>query len=81
MKLIILSLILDHSVHAPSTNDDPWVIEFPAHAGYQIKANAGVFNLYRDTECKDRVDYPYIKLEDFVQDMNSMCGMISDGPL
>lgn len=71
----------DHSVHAPSTSNDPWTLEFPGTAGFHIKAVDGVFNLYRDEEFKDKVAYPYLHLEDFVQDMNSICAMMADGPL
>ncbi|XP_031627913.1 AMP deaminase 2 isoform X3 [Contarinia nasturtii] len=71
----------DHSVHAPSTTKNPWSIEFPGNAGYHIKAVDGVFNLFRDAECSDNVNFPYLKLDDFVQDMNSICAMMADGPL
>lgn len=72
---------LDHSVHAPSFTNDPWKIDFPESAGYTIKAVNGVFNLFRDAECTDNVNYPYLKLDDFVSDMHAMCSMIADGPL
>lgn len=71
----------DHSVHAPSTNNDPWNLVFPDCAGYHIKAVNGVFNVFRDAEFKDRVNFPTLGLADFVQDMNSICGMMADGPL
>lgn len=56
-------------------------MDFPGSAGYTIKAVDGVFNLFRDAECTDNLNYPYIKLENFVQDMQFMCSMIADGPL
>lgn len=71
----------DHSVHAPSTTNDPWNIEFPKSGGFHIKAIDGVFNLFRDAECIDNVNYPYLNLDDFVQDMNAICAMMADGPL
>lgn len=79
--LFSLLRFTDHSVHAPSTTNDPWTIEFPDNAGYEIKAVDGVFNLFRDTECTDNVNFQYLNLEDFVQDMNSICAMMADGPL
>ncbi|XP_055298270.1 AMP deaminase 2 isoform X3 [Sitodiplosis mosellana] len=71
----------DHSVHAPSNTNDPWSVDFPESPGYHIKAEGGVFNLFRDAEHKDKVNYQYLKLEDFVQDMNTICAMMADGPL
>lgn len=68
-------------MHAPSSGNDPWDIEFPGSAGYHIKPYHGVFNLYRDAEHTDNVGFPYLKLDDFVQDMNSICAMMADGPL
>lgn len=73
--------ISDHSVHAPSTTKDPWNVVFPENAGFHIKAVGGVFNLFRDAECNDNVNYPYLKLDAFVQDMNAICAMMADGPL
>lgn len=73
--------LIDHSVHAPQTNTDPWEIEFPENPGYHIKAVDGVFNLFRDAEHKDNLNYPYLRLADFVQDMQTMCAMMADGPL
>lgn len=71
----------DYSVHAPTSTDDPWAIDFPPDLGYTLKAERGVFNVYRDAECTDSLNYPYCKLEEFVQDMQVMCTMIADGPL
>lgn len=71
----------DYSVHAPTSTDDPWAIEFPPNLNYHLKAVRGVFNVFRDEECTDNLNYPYCKLEEFVQDMQVMCTMIADGPL
>lgn len=71
---------VDHSVHASYTTD-PWNIEFPPDKGYTIKPVDGVFNLFRDSECTDNLNYPYLKMDDFVQDMQTMCTMMADGPL
>lgn len=48
---------------------------------YTIKSVNGTFEVFRDVECKDKLDYPTPKLSDFVQDMQTMCSMIADGPL
>ncbi|XP_037025853.1 AMP deaminase 2 isoform X3 [Bradysia coprophila] len=71
----------DYSVHAPSNIHDPWNIEFPPSMGYTIKAVDGVFNVFKDEQCTENVNYPYCKLDTFVTDMQTMCAMIADGPL
>lgn len=74
--------ILDHIVHPPFKDDkDPWECPMPDAKNYKIKSDSGVFNLYRDEECKDRVPYEYITLSQYIQDKNVMCTMIADGPL
>lgn len=75
------SIFADHSVHAPSYTTDPWNIDFPPDTGYTIKSVDGVFNLFRDSKCTDNLNYPYLKMDDFVQDMQTMCTMMADGPL
>ncbi|XP_059609601.1 AMP deaminase 2 isoform X2 [Phlebotomus argentipes] len=70
----------DHPVHAMPASD-PWAIETPPAKGYTIKAVNGVFNLFRDPECTQNLDYPYPKLQQYIQDMQTMCAMIADGPL
>lgn len=74
-------MLADYSVHAPTSTTDPWDIEFSPDMGFTIRAVNGVFNLYRDAECTDNVNYPYCKLDEFIQDMQIMCAMIADGPL
>ncbi|CAG9565750.1 unnamed protein product [Danaus chrysippus] len=75
--------IADHMVHPPfKANKDPWEGPTPAAKDYTIKADDGVFNLYRKTEAgEERVPYEYVKLQQFIQDKNTMCTMIADGPL
>ncbi|XP_055684609.1 AMP deaminase 2 isoform X2 [Lutzomyia longipalpis] len=72
--------LTDHPVHAMPSSD-PWAIETPPSKGYTIKAVNGVFNCFRDAECTQNLDYPYPKLPQFIQDMQTMCAMIADGPL
>lgn len=70
-------------VHPPfKANKDPWEGPTPSAKDYTIKADDGVFNLYRQTEAgEERVPYEYVKLPQFIQDKNTMCTMIADGPL
>ncbi|KAJ0173439.1 hypothetical protein K1T71_010588 [Dendrolimus kikuchii] len=78
------SHIADHIVHPPfRANKDPWECHNPSPKGYAIKFERGIFNLYRKGETgeEERVPYEYIKLAQYIQDMNTMCSMIADGPL
>lgn len=68
-------------MHAPSTTHEAWKIDFPEPAGYHIKAQNGVFNVYRDAEHTNSVGYQYLKLENFIHDVNIICAMMADGPL
>lgn len=77
-------LILDHMVHPPfKDGKDPWEGPTPPPKGYTIKVDQGVFNLYKKGEDgkETRVPYEYNNLQQYIQDMNIMCSMISDGPL
>ncbi|CAG4956920.1 unnamed protein product [Colias eurytheme] len=74
--------IADHIVHPPfKIGRDPWECPMPEPKGYHIKPHEGVYNLYRDEACTDRVPYEYITLSQYIQDKNTMCTMIADGPL
>ncbi|XP_041969416.1 AMP deaminase 2 isoform X6 [Aricia agestis] len=76
--------IADHIVHPPfKDNKDPWEGPTPEAKGYMIRADEGVFNLYRAGAegREERVPYPYVTLQQYIQDMNTMCNMIADGPL
>ncbi|XP_068619302.1 AMP deaminase 2-like isoform X3 [Battus philenor] len=76
------SHIADHIVHPPFRNKDPWECPMPDAKGYSIKSDRGVFNLYREEEGEvRRVPYEYNTLTQYIQDMNTMCNMIADGPL
>ncbi|XP_072929630.1 AMP deaminase 2-like isoform X2 [Epargyreus clarus] len=70
--------IADHIVHPPFRDKDPWEGPTPGAAGCSIRSDAGVFNLYRDGQ---RLPYDYITLQQYIQDKNTMCSMIADGPL
>ncbi|CAH2244864.1 AMP deaminase 2-like isoform X2 [Pararge aegeria] len=76
------SHIADHIVHPPFKDKDPWECPMPEPKNYTIKSDRGVFNLYRSTEQgEERVPYEYVNLSQYIQDMNTMCTMIADGPL
>ncbi|KAG5684195.1 hypothetical protein PVAND_013434 [Polypedilum vanderplanki] len=72
--------IAEHPVNAPP-HDSPWDVEFLEDLDCTLKAENGIYQVYRDAECKDIYDYPCPKLSEFIQDMQTMCTMIADGPL
>lgn len=44
----------------------------------------GVVHVYKnqeDVDAEKPLDFPYINLTQFVNDLNLMCAMIADGPL
>ncbi|XP_053689453.1 AMP deaminase 2 isoform X2 [Sabethes cyaneus] len=74
--------IADHPVNPPQSTQSPWLIEFPEDCHYTIRANNGVFEVFRDgEESTEPFPFEYTKLPEFVQDMQMMCSMIADGPL
>ncbi|XP_021695155.1 AMP deaminase 2 isoform X3 [Aedes aegypti] len=73
--------IADHPVNPPQSTQSPWLIEFPEDCNYDIRSNAGVFEVFSSSEAKEPLPYEYTKLPEFVQDMQMMCSMIADGPL
>lgn len=70
----------EHPVNAPP-RDSPWDMEYLEDLDCTLKAENGIYQVYRDAECKDIYDYPCPKLSEFIQDMQTMCTMIADGPL
>ncbi|XP_063895689.1 AMP deaminase 2 isoform X2 [Helicoverpa armigera] len=76
--------IADHIVHPPfRAGKDPWECHNPDPVDYIIRPDRGVFNLYKKGEDgqETRLPYEYITLQQFIQDKNTMCNMMSDGPL
>jgi AMP deaminase len=71
--------ILEHPVNAPP--HDPWDPEMPEDLNYTIKAEHGTFQVYKNDENQTKLDYPTPKVSEFIQDMQTMCTMIADGPL
>ncbi|KAI8424726.1 hypothetical protein MSG28_006679 [Choristoneura fumiferana] len=78
-----LDLRKHHVVHPPFRDKDPWECHMPEPKNYAVRADRGVFNLYTtDANGQEtRVPYEYITLAQYIQDMNTMCTMIADGPL
>ena len=84
-RVLFYSIVfLDHPIHPPKTNADPWDCEFlPDLKDHQIKMVNGVFEVFKtqdDYEAKKPVPgYDYPKLDEYVTDMQLMCALIADG--
>jgi len=66
------------------TIKDPWNIQVPSNIGYWIKMVNGVVHVYASEEGMNQnefIDYPYPSLTQFLDDMQLICNMITDGPL
>ena len=77
-------LIIDHPIHPPKVDNDPWECEFLPDCGYIIKIVEGVYTVYKDEEKLKKnifIDYPFPHLDEFIRDMHLMCALIADGPL
>ena len=81
---LLFSHTLDHPIHPPKVDNDPWECEFLDDCGYSIKILEGVYQIYEDKDHMDRnipIDYQFPRLDEFVRDMHLMCALIADGPL
>ena len=80
------NVFLDHPIHPPKTNADPWDCEFlPDLEDHVIKMVNGVYQVFRnkeDVEANNPASgYDYPDLDTYVTDMQLMCALIADGPL
>lgn len=77
-------LVIDHPIHVPTNDENPWDIDFYPSKNLIIKPVNGVFQVYENEEAvkenKPR-DYPYPLLETYISDLNKICMMMADGPL
>ena len=80
------NVFLDHPIHPPKTNADPWDCEFlPDLEDHVIKMVNGVYQVFRNKEDVEADNpasgYDYPDLDTYVTDMQLMCALIADGPL
>lgn len=74
----------DHPFYCVPTVTEPWGCELPADLNYQLRMHNGVVHVYKapeDVEAERPLDFPYVNLPQFINDLNLMCAMIADGPL
>jgi len=75
---------LNHPIHPPRTETDPWDTDLLDNCGYKTKLVRGVFQIYKNQDDYDsdtKMNYKVPDLSEFVTDMHHMCAMIADGPL
>jgi len=75
---------LNHPIHPPKDDRDPWDCEFLPDNGTVIDCQEGVFSVYKDAAAKEQgnpINYEVPNLETFVRDMQLLCALIADGPL
>uniref|UniRef100_A0A023GDB2 AMP deaminase n=1 Tax=Amblyomma triste TaxID=251400 RepID=A0A023GDB2_AMBTT len=74
----------DHPFYCVPTVTEPWSCEVPPDLNYQLRMHNGVVHVYKtpeDMEAEKPLDFPYVNLPQFINDLNLMCAMIADGPL
>jgi len=73
-----------HPIHPPEGANDPWNVEFPPDCGYKARCEKGVYKVFKTEEDMNNnkpLNYETVGLEQFVTDIQLLCGMIADGPL
>lgn len=69
----------------PPANKNPWQVDLlPDLPDYRMRIVDGVMQIFRSPHDLDhgrKVEYPFIKLKSFVDDMLTMVKMITDGPM
>lgn len=64
--------------------EDPWNIEVPDGTKYILRVDNGIVGIYQDEDDLSKskpVNYPYPPLHEFIDDIRTICDMITDGPL
>ena len=82
--LYLFKIVLDHPIHPPRTETNPWDCQMLEDCGYKVKISQGVFQVFKDEadlEAEKHIEFDVPNLETFVKDMQNLCAMIADGPL
>jgi hypothetical protein len=83
VSLFFSSILLknvDHPIHPPVYEGDPFDIEILPSLKCKLKFEAGVVHVYTD-EDKPFSDYVYPNLKVFLDDYHLMVNLIGNGPL
>ncbi|KAH7945946.1 hypothetical protein HPB49_017739 [Dermacentor silvarum] len=74
----------DHPFYCVPTVTEPWNCEVLPNMNCELRMHNGVVHVYKDKEdmeAEKPMDFPYVNLPQFINDLNLMCAMIADGPL
>lgn len=71
---------LDHPIHPPATEGDPFDIEIEPNFGCKFKFVNGVINVFNNDETQFE-DFVYPDLKMFLDDYHLLLNLISIGPL
>ncbi|XP_054927369.1 AMP deaminase 2 isoform X6 [Dermacentor andersoni] len=74
----------DHPFYSVPTVTDPWNCEVLPSMNCELRMHNGVVHVYKNKEdmaAEKPMDFPYVNLPQFINDLNLMCAMIADGPL
>jgi len=75
---------LNHPIHPPVTEGDPWDCEIQPALPYSLDIREGIFCVYmseEDMKMGNKINYAVPDLKEFVGDIQHLCAMIADGPL
>jgi len=75
---------LNHPIHPPVMEGDPWECEVLPDCGYTVDIRKGIYRVYASKALQEKdqpMDLPVPDLATFVEDMQQLCAMIADGPL
>ncbi|KAL3202827.1 hypothetical protein MRX96_001196 [Rhipicephalus microplus] len=74
----------DHPFYCVPTVTEPWNCEVLPNMNCELRMHNGVVHVYKNKEdvaAEKPMDFPYVNLPQFINDLNLMCAMIADGPL
>ena len=77
-------LILDHPIHPPTSDANPFECEMYEDLGYILKMENGIMKVYQDQQALDHnepIEWPYPDRNTFLVDQSMMLVLMADGPL
>ncbi|XP_077985040.1 AMP deaminase 2-like isoform X2 [Glandiceps talaboti] len=78
---------LDHPVHPPKSNNDPFQCDIPGPIKCELKMVKGIIHIYPcddDETQEDKespMEFPYVDRPSFIADMNELTALITNGPI
>ena len=81
---LTITLPTDHPIHPPSTEGDPFEVDFPDDLNCVLKTVQGVVHVYQSQEMFEKgepIELPYPDRQTFLADMNKLMALIANGPM